>query len=109
MNLIGNVKDRDVIIVDDICDSGTTLLKAAEELKKNGAKKVFACVTHPVFSKNAIEKFKHSVFDEVIVTDTIPMQKNIPHNVVQISIAPLLAEAIRRVQNGDSLSNLYGF
>ena len=78
--LIGDVKDSDVIIVDDICDTAGTLLKTADVLKKNGAKKIYACITHPLLSKNAIDKLQDSAFYEIIVTDTIPIQKNIPSN-----------------------------
>jgi len=109
MYLIGDVKNKEVIIVDDMCDTGSTLIKASEELKKNGAKRIYGCVTHPVFSKNAIDRIKDSSFSEFIVSDTIPITQEISSNIVQVSIAPLLAEAIRRTQNGDSLSNLFIF
>jgi ribose-phosphate pyrophosphokinase len=107
MDLIGTVKDSDVIIVDDICDTGGTLVQAAQELKQNGAKRVFACITHPVFSGSAIEKIADPALDEVIVTDSICFKKQVPANVTQLSIAPLLAEAIRRAHKGESISSLF--
>lgn len=107
MQLIGSVKDADAIIVDDLCDTGGTLIKAAELLKQNGARRVFAVITHPVFSNNALEKIGASVIDKMIITNTIPLRGNIPSNVEYISVAPLLGEAIRRIQNGESISALF--
>lgn len=109
MNIIGNVKDCDVLIVDDICDTAGTIVKAASELKKSGAQKIYACISHPVFSKDAIEKIKASVFDELIVTNSIPLREAIPPNITQISIAPLIAEAIKRANNSESLSDLFNY
>src|SRR3990167_4578885 len=99
IQIIGNVKDCDVVIVDDICDTGTTLVKAVDEIKNLGAKKIYACITHPVFSKNAMQIIKNSKIHELMVTDTIPLSKEAPSNITQISIAPLIAEAIRKSQN----------
>lgn len=107
--LIGDVKNSDVLIVDDICDTGLTLVQTAKELKMKGANKVYACVTHPVFSKNASDEIQKSELDEMIVTDTIPLKSDTPSKIVQISIAPLIAEAIKRCQNGESLSNLFNY
>jgi len=73
MHIIGDVKDRDCIIVDDMIDTGGTLCKAAEALKEQGARRVFAYATHPVFSGNAAENIANSVIDELIITDTIPL------------------------------------
>jgi ribose-phosphate pyrophosphokinase len=109
MYLVGDVKGCDVLIVDDICDTGGTLLKAAKELKRKGANKVYACITHPVFSKDALNEIQDSALDELIVTDTIPLKKQAPSNIVQVSIAPLVAEAIKRSQNGDSLLGLFKY
>jgi len=107
--LNGDVKGCDVLIVDDMCDTGGTLIRAAKELKRNGANNIYACVTHPVFSNQAIDQIKDSFFDELIVTDTIPLKQEIPKNITQISIAPLVAEAIKRSQNSESLSYLYKY
>jgi ribose-phosphate pyrophosphokinase len=95
MNIIGSVKDCDAIIIDDICDTGGTLIKAVDELKKHGAKKIFACITHPVFSNEAIKKLEKSNLTELIVTNTIPVQEKLPKNIIALSISPIIAEAIK--------------
>lgn len=107
MNLIGDVQDADVIIVDDICDTAGTLVKAAQLLKDCGARRVFAVITHPVFSCNAMEKIRNSVIDELIVADTIPLQGDVPANIAYISISELIAKAIYRIYNGESISKIF--
>lgn len=107
MRLVGDVAGCDVLIVDDICDTAGTLVKAAEELKNRGARRVFACITHPLFSGNALDKIANSVIEELVVTDTIPLRETLPGNVTQVSISPLLAEAIQRVHLGQSVSDLF--
>lgn len=107
MHLIGNVKGSHAIIIDDLCDTGGTLVKAAQLLKDEGASKVYAVITHPVFSGNALEKIKDSALDQVITSDTIPLQGEIPANIHLISVAPLLGEAIRRIDQGKSISALF--
>lgn len=107
MDLIGDVYDCDVIIVDDMCDTAGTLCKAASELKKFGARRVFAAISHPVFSGKALENIENSEFTEVVVTDTIPLRKASPVNVKQISVAPLLAEVIDRIFQGKSVSEVF--
>lgn len=107
MNLIGCVEGADAIIVDDLCDTGGTLAKAAELLKTKGANRVFAVVTHPVFSGSALENIENSVLEEMIISDTIPLRGNTPSNIHLISIAPLLGEAIRRLDQGESISALF--
>ncbi len=109
MNLVGDVKDCDVIIVDDICDTAGTLVLAAQELKNQGARRVFACITHPVFSGPALDRISKSCLAELVVADTIPARTQFPSNIVQLSIAPLIAEAIDRTHHGDSLSHLFTF
>lgn len=109
MNLIGEVKDRDCIIVDDIIDTGGTLCKAAAALKERGARSVTAYGTHPVLSGNALQNVANSVIDEIVVSDTIPLK---PEMVATgkfrvISFAPMLAEAIRRISNDESLSVMF--
>lgn len=96
MKLVGSVKDSDVIIVDDICDTAGTLVQAAKNLKHSGAKHVFACVTHPVFSGSALDDIAHSDIDELVVSDSIPLRGELPSNVKQVSVAPLIVEAIQR-------------
>ncbi|MES2199430.1 MAG: ribose-phosphate pyrophosphokinase [Chlamydiota bacterium] len=107
MNLIGCVSGSDVIIVDDMCDTGGTLVKAAQLLKDQGANRIFAIITHPVFSGDALEKIRNSVIDEMIISDTIPLREDAPANITVISVASLLGESIRRIQLGESLSELF--
>jgi ribose-phosphate pyrophosphokinase len=109
MDLVGDVENCDVVIIDDICDTAGTLVQAARELKENGARRVFACITHPVFSGNAMEKIASSSIDELIVTDSISFKQTPPQNITQLSIAPLLAEAIRRSATGESISYLFNY
>jgi len=107
MQLIGSVQDADAIIVDDLCDTGGTLVRAAEVLKDHGARRVMAAITHPVFSKDALAKIGHSCIDEMIITDTIPIHQELPDNVQVLSVADVLAEAMCRIQNGASVSALF--
>lgn len=109
MNIIGDVSGRDCILVDDIIDTGGTLVKAAEALKACGARRVFAYATHPVFSGMANYNLKSSVIDEIIVTDTIPLSEAIQNlkKVRSLSLARLLAEAIRRINNEESISAMF--
>ena len=109
MSLVGNVEGSDVVIVDDICDTAGTLCKAAKELKEKGAKKVIACITHPVFSSPALERIGASEIDELVVTDTVAFREKVPDNITLLSIAPLLAEAISRTHEGKSLSCLFRY
>jgi ribose-phosphate pyrophosphokinase len=106
-NLIGDVKGKDAIIIDDICDTGGTLVKAADELKKFGANRIFACITHPVFSKDAISKIEQSSFDQVFVSDSIYIPKGEYKKITTVSIANLLAKVIDRLEQGESLSELF--
>ena len=109
MHIIGDIEGRDCIMVDDMIDTGGTLCKAAEALKAHGAKRVFAYATHPVFSGNAIENLKNSVIDEVVVTDSIPLDPAIASlpNVRQLTLGNMLAEAIRRLSNEESISAMF--
>lgn len=109
MHLIGDVKDRDCVIVDDMVDTAGTLAKAAAALKAHGARRVVAYITHPVLSGKAIDNINASDLDEIVVTDTIPLQdpaKNCA-KIRQVSIAPMLAEALRRINNEESLSAMF--
>ena len=109
MHLIGEVENRHCVIMDDIIDTGGTLCKAAEVLKERGAKSVTAYCTHPVLSGGAADRIANSQIDELVVTDTIPLNSdtlNVP-KIRQLSIAPLLAETISRITKGDSVLSLF--
>jgi len=108
MNLIGDVKDKHAILVDDIVDSGGTLCKAAEAIMKAGALSVRAYITHGVLSGEACQKVEKSVLTELVITNTIT--DRCPQNCKktrQVSVAPLFGEAIRRVTNEESVSSLF--
>ena len=109
MNIIGDVSGRECVIVDDLVDTAGTLCLAAKALKDNGALSVKAYCTHPVLSGRAIENIDNSVLDELVVTDTIPLRDNALAcaRIRQLSVAEMLAETIRRMVEGDSVSSLY--
>lgn len=108
MNIIGNIKGKTAIIIDDIIDTAGTITLAANALIENGAKKVYACCTHPVLSGPAIERIENSSISELVVTNTIPLPKEKRiDKIVQLSIAPLLAEAIIRIHEKLSVSKLF--
>jgi len=111
MHIIGDVNGRDCVMVDDMIDTGGTLAKAAEALKKNGARRVFAYATHPVFSGNAVENLKNSQIDEVIVTDSIPLSEEMKAAglVTQLTLSGMLSEALRRVSNEESISAMFEY
>ena len=108
MNLIGDVKDKHAILVDDIVDSGGTLCNAAKAIMDAGALSVRAYITHGVLSGEACQRVEKSALEELVVTDTIPNQtsKNFKKT-RQVSVAPLFGEAIRRVTNEESVSSLF--
>lgn len=109
MHIIGDVKGRTCLLVDDIVDTAGTLCKAAEALKNYGAKRVIAYCTHPVLSGNAINNLNNSVLDELVVTDTIPLSEAAKNctRIRQLTMANLLAESMRRVNNEESISALF--
>jgi len=108
MEIIGSVKDKTAILVDDIIDTAGTLCNAAKGLMERGVKRVFACATHGVLSGPAIERLKKSVIEKVIITDTIPLSESKTcAKINQLSIAPLFAEAIARVHSERSISSLF--
>ncbi|QWT46650.1 ribose-phosphate pyrophosphokinase [Azospira inquinata] len=108
-NIIGDVRDRTCLIMDDIVDTAGTLCKAATALKEKGAKRVLAYCTHPVLSGPAVERVNSSDLDELVVTDTIPLRDEAANcsRIRQLSVADLLAETIRRISNEDSVSSLF--
>ena len=109
MDLVGNVDGCDVVIVDDMIDTATTLCMGAAELKKHGARRVFAFASHGLFSGTASDRIARSELEEVVVTNTIPLAPSSRSNskIHQLSVAPLLAEAIRRVHLRQSVSDLF--
>ena len=109
MNIIGDVDGRTCLLVDDMVDTAGTLCRAADALKAKGATKVVAYCTHPVLSGNAIDNINNSQLDELVVTDTIPLNGNADAcaRIRQLTIADLLAEAMRRVSNEESISALF--
>ncbi len=109
MHVIGDIDGRNCVIMDDMIDTAGTLVKAAEVLKERGAKKVYAYCTHAVFSGPAIERIQASQIDEVVVTDTIPLNGASLQcrKVRQLSVAPLFAETIRRISDGESVMSLF--
>jgi ribose-phosphate pyrophosphokinase len=109
MNIIGDVNGRTCIIVDDIVDTANTLCEAALALKKKGAEKVVAYATHPIFSGKAIESIQSSELDEIVITDTITLEKNAQgcEKIRQLSVAKILAETIKRISHEDSVSSLF--
>ncbi|KGQ30753.1 ribose-phosphate pyrophosphokinase [Gallibacterium genomosp. 2] len=109
MHIIGDVADRDCILVDDMIDTGGTLCKAAEALKERGAKRVFAYATHAVFSGSAPKNIASPALDEIVVTDTIPLRPEIIalNKVRVLTLSGMLAEAIRRISNEESISAMF--
>ena len=109
MHIIGSVDNHTCVLMDDMVDTANTLCEAASALKDAGAKQVTACCTHPVLSGAAIERITESELDEVVVTNSIPLNEEAAacNKIRQISIAELLAESIRRIAEGDSVSSLF--
>jgi len=108
MYLIGEVKGKDVIVIDDMIDTAGTLIQAVEAVKREGARRVLACGVHPVLSGPAISRIAGSDLEELIITNSIPLppEKRLP-NVHVLSVAPLLGEAIRRIHDEESVSTLF--
>ncbi len=109
MHIIGDVKDKIAIILDDMVDTAGTLCHAAQALKEHGAREVHGCATHPVLSGPAIQRIRDSVLESLIVTDTIPLTEEAKglDKIKVLSVADLLGEAIRRIHNDDSVSSLF--
>ncbi|MEQ6918408.1 ribose-phosphate pyrophosphokinase [Halomonas aquatica] len=109
MHIIGEIENRTCVVVDDMIDTAGTLCKAGEALKERGARRVVAYATHPILSGPAVDNISASVLDEVVVTDTIPLSETARRsgNIRQLSVAGLIAEAIRRVSNEESVSAMF--
>ena len=108
MALIGNVKDRNVLLLDDMIDTAGTITKAAELIKNEGAKSVMAFASHAVLSGNAYERIENSNFDKVFLTDSIPLKQQ-SSKIQVVPTAKLFAEVIRKIQNCESVSSLFQF
>ncbi|MEA2028677.1 MAG: ribose-phosphate diphosphokinase, partial [Campylobacterota bacterium] len=106
MNIIGDVKDKDVILIDDMVDTAGTMVKAATALKNLGATSVMACCTHPVLSGPAYDRIEKGDLDELVVADTIPLGKE-SKKIKVLSTAAMLGEVIRRVYNNESVNSLF--
>jgi ribose-phosphate pyrophosphokinase len=108
MNIIGDVKGKRAIMIDDMIDTGGTITQGAQKLKDEGASEVYVVATHAVFSGKAVENLQNSVFEKVIVTDSInlPEEKKFP-KLVQVSTAELIAEAIKRINENKAVSPLF--
>ena len=109
MNIIGDVKGKTCIIVDDIIDSGGTIVNAVDALKKNGATDVYVFITHAVLSGDAANKIKKSKIKKLVITDTIDNSQKIKNNnkIEVLSVSSLMAEAIKRISNSTSVSDLF--
>jgi ribose-phosphate pyrophosphokinase len=109
MHVIGEIDGRTCVIMDDMIDTAGTLVAAAEVLKQRGARRVFAYCTHPVFSGPAIERIRSSQIDEVVISNTIPLNDEARGctNIRQLSVAFLFAESIRRISDGESVTSLF--
>ncbi len=109
MNIIGDVRGKDAVLVDDMIDTAGTLTQAARAIMEAGARTVSACATHAVLSGPAIKRIEESPLQEVIVTDTIPLREDAKaqKKIKQLSVARLLGEAIKRIHHGDSISSLF--
>jgi ribose-phosphate pyrophosphokinase len=108
MNIIGEVEGKDVLIVDDLIDTGGTIIGAVEALKEKGAQEIYGAITHPVLSGNALDRIRDAHISKLYVSDTINIEGNNQHkNIEVISSADLFAEAIRRTYNSESISSLF--
>ncbi len=108
MNLIGEVAGRVAVVVDDMIDTAGTLTQAARLLKEKGASKVVACATHGILSGKALERLSDASLDEIVISDSIPLQEGFKKlkNLTVLTVAPIVAETIRRIQRNDSVSGL---
>ena len=109
MHLIGDVKGRDAIVIDDIIDTAGTLVQAVTAIDREGARRILACGVHPVLSGPAIERIKSSPIEEVVVTNSIPVTdaKRLSSRITVLTVAPLLGEAIGRIHDEESVSTLF--
>jgi len=109
MHILGTVKGKNAVIVDDIVATGSSLVEAVEGLRKKGVKDVYAAISHGILSGNAVDRIKNcSALKELVITDSIPLKRaKQAHNIKVVSVAPLLAEAIHRIHDEESISCLF--
>ncbi len=108
MHIIGDVEGKNIVLVDDLISTGTSISEAARACKSKGGKDVYICATHPVLAGNAVEKLRKASLKEVVVTDSIPLEgRDVPANLKALSVANLLGEAIRRIHKSESVSSLF--
>jgi ribose-phosphate pyrophosphokinase len=109
MNVVGDVRGRSCLVVDDMCDTGGSLTKVARALKNAGAERIHACFTHPVLSGRAVELLDQSEIEQIIVTNTVPLHDHASElkKIKVLSIAPLLAKAIKSIHEETSVSSLF--
>ena len=107
VHIIGEVEGRNVLLVDDMIATGNSIVNAASACKKNGARDVYICATHPVLAGQAVEKLQNSPVKEIIVTDSIPIRDGSLSNLKVLSVANLVGEAIRRIHKSESVSSLF--
>lgn len=107
LSVVGEVKDKNVILVDDLTETAGTVTRAAEVLKQHGAKTVYAAVSHAVLDRQALDRLKGSALEELVTTDTVPHPKVSGFKLTELSVAPLLGEAIKRIHNAESVSSLF--
>jgi len=106
VHIIGSVENKDVLLVDDLIDTGGTIVSALEALKKNGARNIYGSITHPLLSGPALDRINNSAITKLYVTDTIPLRKE-SDKIEVVSAADIFAEAIRRTYNNESISSLF--
>lgn len=106
-HVIGDVEGKSAVIIEDLIDTGNTIVNVVESLKERGAKDVYVCATHPLFSGQAIERLDHPSIKEVIVSDSIKLPDELPARFKVLSVAPLMAEATRIILEGGSISTLF--
>jgi len=107
LSVVGDVKDRNVLLVDDLTETAGTLTRAAEALKAHGAKNVYAAVSHAVLGSAALDRLKASELEELVTTDTVPHSKVDGFKLTELTVAPLLGEAIKRIHSAESVSSLF--
>ena len=107
MSVVGEVQGRNVLMIDDLTETAGTLVRAAEALKERGAKKIYAAVSHAVLNAQALERLKQSCIEELVTTDSTPHKKIAGFKLTELSVAPILAEAIKRIHSDESVSSLF--